>query len=157
MHPNIVDLFYGTIASDSLLKENFSGLRIGKNMSRRVMARTVQGGPGNAMVVISKQGANPFEWNSGGRAGQQQQTIRIDVAAKMLEATEAQANGPSPPPTAYDVVEAIKRRLQDLLFSVTYNGTGWINHHEQTDGYPSAPLASMAYDKLIYQVWITSG
>ena len=153
----MVNLFYTTIAGDPELQTNFPGLQIRRNMNRRWLATTLAGGPGDCFIVISKSRAGKFEWNAGGLAGQQQHTVRIDIAAKALEATVAESTGSNPPITALDKTEAIKRRIEDLLFPVTYNGTGWISHTELDDGYPSAPMERMAYDRLIYICWVTMG
>jgi hypothetical protein len=153
----MVDNFYMTIAGDDELKKTFPGLQVRKNMNRRVLASTLAGGPGDAMVVISKQRANPFLWNCGGLAGQQKQSVRIDIVAKAQEAKVADSTGPNPPVTARDKTEAIKRRIEDLLFTSTYNGTGWLMHGESHDGYPSAPMERMSYNFCTYDCWVTMG
>jgi hypothetical protein len=153
----MVDNFFTTIDGDGELKKTFPGLQVRKNINRRVLANTMKGGPGNCMVAISKQRAAKFQWNAGGLAGQQAQTVRIDIIARTLEASVVASTGPNPPTTARDIVEAIKRRIEDLLFTATYNGTGWLMHTEADDGYPSAPLEKMAFNRVIYDCWTTMG
>jgi len=147
VHPDVVGMVFGTISNDSVIKST-KGLIVDKVLNRRVLATTPAGGEGNVRIAISKQRTQKFEWNAGGLAGQQRQYVKIDIVGKVVEGQGQ---------TARDLVDGLKRRIEEIMFSAIYLGQGWLGHSLIHDGYPSAPLTRMAYNFLIYEFNTTMG
>ena len=139
-----VELFYGTLSSDSVLK-GIAGLKIEKIVDRKALASTSS--PGNKRVMLSKPRCGPFEWNAGGRAGQVREFVKIETVVKTVEGLES----------AEEICKAIKNRIKTILFSAEYLGTGWLFHREVGDTFPSVPMATRAYHILTYEVMTSMG
>jgi hypothetical protein len=58
---------------------------------------------------------------------------------------------------ALDLTEAIDRRIREILFPAKFLGTGWMQHNEVEDRYPSAPMGVMAYHVQTYDVLCSVG
>lgn len=148
VHADPVGLFEQTISSDEVLNENYKGLLVAHDMTRRAMVTTVTQGQHNALIVLSQERSGKFQWNAGGRAGQQAKNVRIDIVARAAEGANQ---------TAVDIVIGIKRRIRELLFPQMYMGTGWLWHTELDDGMPSGGTKKLAYTKLNYEMGVTMG
>ena len=144
VHADPVELFYGTLSNDSVLKE-IAGLKIEKIVDRKALASTAS--PGNKRVMLSKPRCGPFEWNAGGRAGQVREYVKIETVIKTVEGQES----------AEEICKTVKKRIQEVLFSAEYLGTGWLFHREVQDTFPSIPMSTRAYHILTYEVYTTMG
>ena len=142
--PDVVDLFYQTISSDSQLKAT-EGLAIEKIVDRKALASTSS--PGNKRIIISKPRCGPFEWNCGGIAGQVREYVKIETVVKTIEGQE----------NAEELCKSLKSRMKKILFNVQYLGTGWLFHKEVQDQFPSAPMKTRAYHVLVYEVMVSEG
>lgn len=147
VHPDVVGMAFGTISNDTVIKGT-AGVVVDKVLNRKVLATTPAGGQGNVRIAISKQKTGKFEWNAGGLAGQQRQSVKIDIAARVVEGQGQ---------TARDLVDGLKRRIEEIMFSAIYLGQGWLGHTLVHDGYPSAPLGMIAYNFLVYEFNTTMG
>jgi hypothetical protein len=147
VHPDVVGMAFGTISNDTVIKST-AGVVVDKVLNRKVLATTPAGGQGNVRIAVSKQRTAKFEWNAGGLAGQQRQFVKIDIAARVVEGQGQ---------TARDLVDGLKRRIEEIMFSAIYFGQGWLGHSLVHDGYPSAPLGMMAYNFLVYEFNTTMG
>ena len=141
-----VELFYQTLANDSVLKA-IAGLKIEKIVDRKALASTSSGGIGNKRVMLSKPRCGPFEWNAGGRAGQVREFVKIETVIKTVEAKD----------NAEEICKTVKKRIQEVLFSTEYLGTGWLFHREVGDTFPSIPMSTRAYHILTYEVMTSMG
>ena len=144
VHADPVELFYGTLSNDSVLK-GIAGLKIEKIVDRRALATTAS--PGNKRVMLSKPRSGPFEWNAGGRAGQVREYVKIETVVKTVEGQE----------NAEEICKTVKKRIKQLLFSAEYLGTGWLYHREVGDTFPSIPMETRAYHILTYEVMTSMG
>src|SRR5271157_1738504 len=136
VHGNPPLLVYNLLGADAHLTK-IQGIRVDLVINRKILASTPVGGSGNVQVVVSQRRASKFEWNAGGFAGQQHQTVRVDIIGRALE---NQVKGQQEGPTARDIVDGVKRYIQELMFNKTFFGTGWLTHTETDAGYPSAPV-----------------
>ena len=139
-----VELFYQTLANDSVLKA-ISGLKIEKIVDRKALASTSS--PGNKRVMLSKPRCGPFEWNAGGKGGQVREFVKIETVIKTVEAKD----------NAEEICKTVKKRIQEVLFSAEYLGTGWLFHREVQDTFPSIPMSTRAYHILTYEVMTSMG
>lgn len=149
VHGNAPSLVYDFLVTDSLLNK-IQGIRVDLIINRKLLASTPAGGAGNVQIVVSQRRAGRFMWNAGGLAGQQTQTVRVDILVRHLE-------NPANPTTARDVADGIRRHIQQLMFNKTWLGVGWLGHTESDSGYPSAPVARIAYAYIQYDFLMSMG
>jgi len=145
LQPDMASQFYSAIASDSKIKD--MSVRVDLVLDRKVIATTKAGGIGNKYVAVTKTRCGPFQWNCGGVAGQVRESIKIDIIARAVEGNE----------NCRELCQQIKGRIKTLLFDAEFLGTGWLFHKIVQDGFPSAPLKSMAYCFLVYEVMVSEG
>jgi len=145
LQPDMPTLFYSAIAKDSQIKD--MSVKIDLVLDRKVIATTKAGGIGNKYVAVTKTRCGPFQWNCGGIAGQGRETVKIDIITRAVEGHE----------NCRALCQQIKDRIKMLLFDAEFLGTGWLFHKLIQDGFPSAPLKSMAYCTLAYEVMVSSG
>jgi len=146
LQADVVDLFYGAISQDATIK-NTSGIKIDKLVDRRALASTPSPDQGNKHIIISKQRSGPFEWNCGGLAGQVHEFVKIETIVKTVEGNE----------DARQVIDTLRVRIKEVLFSAQFLGTGWLMHKIVQDQFPSAPMKTRAYHVLVYDVMVTMG
>jgi hypothetical protein len=142
--PNTVDLYHDLISNDPELKA-VAGLKVEKIVDRRALASTSE--PGNKRIIISKQRCGPFEWCAGGKMGQQREYIKIETIVKTVEGQE----------DAQQICDSIRQRMRRILFDAEFLGTGWLQHKEVQDQYPSPPMKTRAYHILIYECLCSIG
>ena len=145
LQPDMASLFYSAIANDSQIKK--MSVKVDLVLDRKVIATTSEGGIGNKYVAVNKSRCGPFQWNCGGVAGQGREYIKIDIIARAVEGNE----------NCRELCQQIKDRIKILLFDAAFLGTGWLFHKLIQDGFPSAPLKSMAYCPLAYEVMVSEG
>jgi len=145
LQPDMASEFYSAIANDSQIKNMH--VKVDLVLDRKVIATTKEGGIGNKYVAVTKSRSGPFEWNCGGVAGQRREYIKIDIIARAVEGNE----------NCRELCQQIKERIKTLLFDAEFLGTGWLFHKIVHDGFPSAPLKSMAYCFLVYEVMVSEG
>jgi hypothetical protein len=147
--PDVVTLFTDKILEDDQISA-IEGLTVRKIVDGKVLATTAAGAKGNQAVIISQPRCGPFSWNCGVYRGQVERYVKIETVAYT-------AANPSDEDNALALCEKIHRRIQELLFTAEFNGTGWLMHTEVDDKYPSAPMDSIGYHVLMYRVLCTVG
>jgi hypothetical protein len=144
VHADVVELFYTAISGDSQIKGT-EGVTVEKALEPKAIATTPA--QSNKRIIVTKPRSMPQEWNMGGRASQQKEIIYVITIARTIETNE----------NARDVVNALKRRIQDVLFSAEFLGTGWLQHKEVGDQYLSPPTTRAAYHMLTYEILTSMG
>jgi hypothetical protein len=147
LDPDLVTLFANKIATDSVI-EGIEGLSVQKIVDGVELGTTKNSPGGNQVVIVSKPRCGPFQPNCGNKNGQVRKFVKIECIC--YAAVGADDN-------ALTLTETIDRRIRQMLFSATFLGTGWMQHNEVEDRYPSAPMGVMAYHVQTYDVLCSVG
>jgi len=144
LQADVVDLVWKALSMDQTLKTT-QGLSVEKKTKRRVLAST--SAEGNKVVIINKEGEVPVEFKTGCQGVILAERVRIDVVARTVEGTE----------DARAVVDAIRKRIREVMSRQEFLGTGWLYHKEIGDQWPSPPTSTRAYNILRYDVVTSFG
>ena len=143
---DVVLQVYNLLSQDSTLKA-IQGLTITVVRPRGNMSFTTSG-PGNQWIVIRKERCGPAQWTSGAQILHEIEYVTMDILCRATADAKTDAKS---------LLEVLRKRIKELMFSATFLGTGWLYHKEVTDRFPSPPIPTHANNVLGYEVHTTQG
>jgi len=144
LQADVVDLVWKAFSDDTTLK-TIQGLSITKKAERRVLPSTPA--EGNRLAIVSKTGEFVIETKTGCQGVVMAERVRIDIMARTVEGKE----------DAREAVDAIRKRIRELMMTKEFPGTGWLYHKEVGDRWSSPPTSTRAYCILEYDMVTSFG